>query len=163
MYPPSLAPWALLALGLMPARTLAADTLSTDGVSTCLDGSDIEVQKLNITYTRSTRQLVFDVAGTNEKEQNVTASLTVTAYGNEIYNKDFDPCSSDNYIEQLCPGMYLQSLIYRSSPPNTSHPLQFLPATSQRQDPRKFPNRSLARSPQSPLPFPISMDRQSSS
>ncbi|KAG2414208.1 hypothetical protein HFD88_003399 [Aspergillus terreus] len=103
MYPPSLAPWALLALGLMPARTLAADTLSTNGVSTCLDGSDIEVQKLNITYTRSTRQLVFDVSGTNEKEQNVTASLSVTAYGNEIYNKDFDPCSSDNYIEQLCP------------------------------------------------------------
>lgn len=109
MYAPSLASLALIALGLMPARTLAADTLGTNGVSTCLDGSDIEVQKLDITYTRSTRELVFDVAGTNEKEQNVTASLTVTAYGNEVYSRDFDPCSSDNYIQQLCPGMYMRT------------------------------------------------------
>ncbi|KAL4896295.1 hypothetical protein BDV59DRAFT_132419 [Aspergillus ambiguus] len=103
MYTPSITHLALLALGLMPTRILAADTLSTNGVSTCLTGSDIQVQKLNITYSRSSRSLDFDVAGTNEKEQNVTASLTVTAYGNEVYSKDFDPCSTDNYIEQLCP------------------------------------------------------------
>ncbi|PKY02916.1 DUF907 domain protein [Aspergillus campestris IBT 28561] len=92
----------LIALGLLPT-TLAADTLSTDGASTCLTGAQIQVQKLHITYSRSTREVVFDVSGTNAKEQNVTAALSVTAYGKEVYNKEFDPCSADNHIDQLCP------------------------------------------------------------
>ena len=96
----------LIALGLLPT-TLAADTLSTDGASTCLKGSQIEVKKLHITYSRSTREVVFDVSGTNAKEQNVTAALSVTAYGKQVYNKDFDPCSDDNHIDQLCPGTSL--------------------------------------------------------
>lgn len=93
----------LIALALLPAA-LAADTLSTDGVSTCLTGSQIEVKKLHITYSRTSREVVFDVGGTNQKEQNVTAALSVTAYGNEVYNKEFDPCSADNHVDQLCPG-----------------------------------------------------------
>ncbi|KAA8650006.1 hypothetical protein EYZ11_005010 [Aspergillus tanneri] len=93
----------LLVLSLWPARIIAADTLSTDGVSTCLDGSDIEVKKMHITYTGSTREVVFDVSGTNKKVQNVTASLEVFAYGNKVYTKDFNPCSADNHIAQLCP------------------------------------------------------------
>ncbi|KAB8076349.1 hypothetical protein BDV29DRAFT_90873 [Aspergillus leporis] len=93
----------LIALGFLPAQVLAADTLSTNGISTCLTGAEIQVQKLDVTYTRSTRVVVFDVAGTNEKQQNVSASLSVYAYGNQIYTKQFDPCSSDNYVKELCP------------------------------------------------------------
>ncbi|KAK1148300.1 hypothetical protein N8T08_010109 [Aspergillus melleus] len=93
----------LIGLSLWPAQILAADTLSTDGVSTCLTGADIEVQKMHITYTKSTKQVVFDVSGTNAKEQNVTASLEVYAYGNEVYTKEFDPCGSDNHVAELCP------------------------------------------------------------
>ena len=59
---------------------------------------------MHITYTKSTKQVVFDVSGTNAKEQNVTASLEVYAYGNEVYTKEFDPCSSDNHVAELCPG-----------------------------------------------------------
>jgi hypothetical protein len=95
-------------LGFLPAQVLAADTLSTNGISTCLTGAEIQVQKLDVTYTRSTRVVVFDVAGTNEKQQNVSASLSVYAYGNQIYTKQFDPCSSDNYVKELCPGEYWQ-------------------------------------------------------
>ncbi|KAE8375789.1 hypothetical protein BDV26DRAFT_294699 [Aspergillus bertholletiae] len=93
----------LIALGLSPVHVLAADTLSTNGISTCLTGAEIQVQKLAVTYTRSTRVVVFDAAGTNEKTQNVTASLSVYAYGNEIYSKSFDPCGSETYVEGLCP------------------------------------------------------------
>ncbi|KAF9891275.1 hypothetical protein FE257_004839 [Aspergillus nanangensis] len=99
----SFQPLALVALGLLPAGVVGVDTLSTKGVSTCLDGSAIKVQKLDISYSRSSRDVIFDVSGTNEKEQNVTASLSVTAYGNEIFTKDFNPCESDNYVQQLCP------------------------------------------------------------
>ena len=93
----------LIVLGIWPSCILAADSLSTSGFSSCSTNSDIQVKKLDISYARSTRQVTFDVAGTSAKEQNVTASLIVYAYGNEVYSKDFNPCSSDNYIEQLCP------------------------------------------------------------
>ncbi|KAL4917449.1 hypothetical protein BDW62DRAFT_84168 [Aspergillus aurantiobrunneus] len=89
-------------LGLLPA-CYAADTLSTGRVSTCLTDSDIQVNKLDINFSRSTKNITFDVSGTNTKVQNVTAALSVTAYGNEVYTKEFDPCDDANYVSQLCP------------------------------------------------------------
>lgn len=96
--------WALLGLGVVLPQALAADTLSTSGFSLCMQDSDIEVQTLDVTYTKSTKLVVFDVAGTNSKEQNVTATLTVTAYGSQIYTKTFDPCGTEVHVEKLCPG-----------------------------------------------------------
>ncbi|KAJ5750943.1 hypothetical protein N7533_007971 [Penicillium manginii] len=93
--------WALLGLGVVPA--LATDTLSTSGFNLCMTDSAIKVQKLDVTYTRSSNEVVFDVAGTNSKEQNVTATLTVTAYGNELYSKTFNPCGDEIHVERLCP------------------------------------------------------------
>lgn len=90
-------------LALLPARSYAADTLSTGGLSSCLTDSDIQVQKLDINFSRSTKKITFDVAGTNTKKQNVTATLSVTAYGNEVYTKEFDPCDDANHVDQLCP------------------------------------------------------------
>lgn len=95
---------AWLVLGFLPAQIFAGDTLSTNGISSCLSGSDIQVDKVDVTYTRSTKEVSFDLAGTNAKEQNVTASLTVYAYGNKIYTKEFDPCGSEHHVDKLCPG-----------------------------------------------------------
>lgn len=95
--------WALLGLGVLP-QALAADTLSTQGFNLCMTDSDIKVTDLDVVYTRSTKEVVFDVAGTNSKRQNVTASLTVTAYGNQIYSKTFDPCGDEVHVDKLCPG-----------------------------------------------------------
>ncbi|KAJ5298694.1 ATP-dependent RNA helicase dbp3 [Penicillium atrosanguineum] len=94
--------WALLGLAFVP-QVLAADTLSTDGFGLCMTDSDITVTNLDVTYTRSTKEVVFDLAGTNSKEQNVTANLKVTAYGNTIYTKTFNPCGSDVHVAKLCP------------------------------------------------------------
>lgn len=94
--------WALLGLGVVPV--LATDTLSTSGFNLCMTDSAIKVQNLDVTYTRSTNEVVFDVAGTNSKKQNVTATLTVTAYGNELYSKTFDPCGTEIHVDRLCPG-----------------------------------------------------------
>lgn len=102
--------WALLSLGLIP-QALASDTLSTSGFQMCLADSGIKVTALDVTYTRSSKEVVFDVAGTNTKEQNVIASLTVTAYGNEIYSKEFDPCGHEIHVAKLCPGAH-----YRACP-----------------------------------------------
>lgn len=93
--------WALMGLGVVPA--LAADTLSTSGFNLCMTDSDIKVQNLDVSYTRSSNEVVFDVAGTNAKKQKVKATLTVTAYGKELYTKSFDPCGSEIHVDQLCP------------------------------------------------------------
>ncbi|OOQ86569.1 DUF907 domain protein [Penicillium brasilianum] len=95
--------WALLGLGVVLPQALASDTLGTSGFTLCMQDSEIEVQKLDVTYTKSTKEVVFDVAGTNSKEQNVTATLTVTAYGSQIYSKTFDPCGTEVHVAKLCP------------------------------------------------------------
>ncbi|KAL2866367.1 transient receptor potential ion channel family protein [Aspergillus lucknowensis] len=96
-------PILISGLAVLPAMSYAADTLSTGSVSACLTNSAVEVNKLDITFSRSTRNITFDVSGTNTKAQNVTAVLSVTAYGNEVYTKDFNPCDADNYVSELCP------------------------------------------------------------
>ncbi len=93
-----------LALSALPTTVLGADILKTSGFTTCLDKSTITVDKLDVQYDRSGNTVTFDVAGSSAKEQNVTASLIVTAYGKQVYQKDFDPCAEDTKVQQLCPG-----------------------------------------------------------
>lgn len=92
----------LFLFGLVPASVLATDILSTNGFSLCSTSPSIQVDRLDATYDRNTRQIVFDVAGSSTESQNVTLDLTVTAYGKEVYTKDFDPC--DLNMDQMCPG-----------------------------------------------------------
>lgn len=104
-YSAMLAPFILLAAG--PLTVLAGDVLKTNGFSSCLSGpSDITVNKLNIEFDRSIKKVTFDVSGTNAKEQKVMATLTVNAYGKEIYSKTFNPCEGEYKVDQLCPGSY---------------------------------------------------------
>ena len=104
-YSTMLAPFILLASA--PLSVMAGDVLKTNGFSSCLDGpSDIKVNKLDITFDRSTKKVKFDVSGTNEKEQKVMATLTVDAYGKNVYNRTFNPCDGDVKVDQLCPGPY---------------------------------------------------------
>jgi len=97
--------WALLGLSVVP-HALAGDTLSTKGFDLCMTDSSIDITDLDITYTRSTRELVFNLAGTSSKEQKVKATLTVTAYGNQIYSDSFQPCGTQVHVAELCPGEY---------------------------------------------------------
>ncbi|KAH9864665.1 hypothetical protein J1614_010600 [Plenodomus biglobosus] len=101
-YSAMLAPFILLASA--PLAVLAGDVLKTNGYSSCLTGTpDIKVNKLDITFDRSTKKVVFDVSGTNEKEQKVMATLLVNAYGREVYKNEFDPCDEATKVDQLCP------------------------------------------------------------
>jgi len=97
-----LAPFILLASA--PLGALAGDVLKTNGYSSCLKGSsDITVNKLDISFDRSTKKVTFDVSGTNEKEQKVMATLIVNAYGKEVYRNEFNPCDGSTKVDQLCP------------------------------------------------------------
>ncbi|KAJ5655717.1 hypothetical protein N7507_007667 [Penicillium longicatenatum] len=94
--------WALLGLSVVP-HAFAVDTLSTKGFDLCMTDSSIDITDLDITYTRSTRELIFNLAGTSAKEQKVKATLTVTAYGSQIYSNSFEPCGDKVHVDELCP------------------------------------------------------------
>ncbi|KAH8704717.1 DUF907 domain protein [Talaromyces proteolyticus] len=94
---------AVITLLHTPLHVLATDVLKTDGYSLCAQSSAIQVQQFSIQYDRSTEQITFDVAGTSNKMQNVTVSLYVSAYGKQVYQKDFNPCDTDSKVVELCP------------------------------------------------------------
>ncbi|CAI6335226.1 unnamed protein product [Periconia digitata] len=100
-YSSMLAPFILLASA--PLGVLAANVLKTQGYSTCLDNSEVTVDNLNIEFDKDTKKVVFDVAGTSKKQQEIEATLIVNAYGRELYRNKFDPCASDTKVDQLCP------------------------------------------------------------
>ena len=91
-------------LAVLSATAFAGDILKTSGFTTCVDNAKITVTALNIQFDRSTKQVTFDVSGTSKAIQNVTASLIVTAYGNQVYQKDFNPCDEGTKVPELCPG-----------------------------------------------------------
>src|SRR5271169_1060257 len=62
----------LVALGLFSAVE-AADILSTSGFQVCGNGTqDITVSQFELSFDRSTKELVFAVAGNSQVSQNVT-------------------------------------------------------------------------------------------
>ncbi|KAI6081628.1 TRP-domain-containing protein [Hypoxylon rubiginosum] len=93
---------AILATAFI-SGVLSEDLLVTSGFSNCETGSNINVQKVDISYNNADKTVTFDVAGTSDKEQNVTATLAVTAYGQDIYTNSFNPCDATTYVQQLCP------------------------------------------------------------
>lgn len=95
----------ILVSTLGPRQVLGGDVLATNGFSTCLASETIKIQRLKIAYNRATNNMTFDVAGFSEKEQNVTAVLTVTAYGKKLNERTFNPCEEG--IKMLCPGISL--------------------------------------------------------
>ncbi|KAI0840672.1 TRP-domain-containing protein [Hypoxylon sp. FL0890] len=82
---------------------LSEDLLVTNGFTNCEDNSEIRVEKVDISYNNDDKVVVFDVAGTSSKQQNVTATLSVTAYGQDVYTNSFNPCDETTYYEDLCP------------------------------------------------------------
>ena len=94
---------AALAAALLAGRVLGLDVLETSGFSSCNTNASVSVQKVDIKYNNDNKTVTFDVAGTSNKIQNVTAILNVTAYGQNIYSNSFDPCDQKTFVEQLCP------------------------------------------------------------
>ncbi len=94
---------AITALGALSTTALANDVLKTTGFTTCINNADIKVNALDVRFDRSTKQITFNVGGTSSKVQNVTASMSVSAYGKQVYQKDFNPCDEATKVIELCP------------------------------------------------------------
>jgi hypothetical protein len=82
----------LVTLGLLTAVE-ATDILSSSGFQVCGNGTqDITVSQFELSFDRSTNELVFAVAGNSQISQNVTATMNVTALGQVRYTNSFNPC-----------------------------------------------------------------------
>ena len=99
-----------LAAFTLLSGVLGADILQTNGFTNCINDSTITVNNLNVQYDRTTNLVTFDVSGSSAKSQEVTASLTVSAYGKQVYQTDFDPCDQSTLVPQLCPGKFAIAL-----------------------------------------------------
>ncbi|KAF7560852.1 hypothetical protein G7046_g3282 [Stylonectria norvegica] len=87
----------------MATTVMGGDILRTNGYTDCGTEPGMRVDKMEIIYNNKDKTITFDLSGFSEKEQNVTAVLSVTAYGNSVYNNSFNPCETKSYVPQLCP------------------------------------------------------------
>lgn len=96
---------AALASTALVSGAICTDILKTNGFSNCNNGSDssIKVNNVDISFDRSTNQITFDVSGTSDETQNVTATLIISAYGETVYTDTFNPCAASTKVDQLCP------------------------------------------------------------
>ncbi|KAK0630182.1 hypothetical protein B0T17DRAFT_214541 [Bombardia bombarda] len=94
---------ALLVGAVLAKGALGVDILQTVGFTNCNSNANVSVQRVDISYDNANKTVTFDVAGTSTVEQNVTAILNVTAYGQQIYSNAFDPCEQATFVQQLCP------------------------------------------------------------
>jgi len=93
----------LLAAASLSALVSADDVLTSSGFTNCIGDASIKVNHASIKFSKSTGNVTFDASGTSTKSQKVKANLLVTAYGVQVFQKDFDPCDSSTYVQQLCP------------------------------------------------------------
>lgn len=98
-------------LGALPVSVLTADVLSTSGYSLCSSNTEIQVQTLDASYNKNTKKITFDVAGSSASQQNVTLELVVSAYGKQVYTREFSPC--DEGMTEMCPSKsgFTQSVV----------------------------------------------------
>lgn len=101
---PCLTITTLCLLGTLPVGVLAADILQISGFTSCLSNSTVSVNTVNVQFDRSAKTVTFDLAGSSSQVQNVTALLSITAYGKQVYQTSFDPCAANSRVDQLCPG-----------------------------------------------------------
>lgn len=95
---------SLCLLGTLPVGVLGADILQISGFTSCLSNSTVSVNTVNVQFDRSDNTVTFDLAGSSSQVQNVTALLSIVAYGKQVYQTSFDPCAANTKVEQLCPG-----------------------------------------------------------
>lgn len=96
--------WGLALFACLPVTTIAADILSSSGFTNCQLNASVKVNNAEVKFDRASGVVTFDLSGTSTKQQNVNATLVVTAYGKQVFEKAFDPCSAATKVSQLCPG-----------------------------------------------------------
>jgi hypothetical protein len=98
----------LQTLGLFVHGIVGRPVLNNHGLRTCTEGSaySINFQKLDFEYHGDDKSFDIDIQGSSDTAQNVTAVLSVAAYGNDRYSEELNPCDPSTFIPQFCPGVF---------------------------------------------------------
>ena len=99
----SLATSVLLINLLQPVST--ANVISASSFSDCAPGQTavVKVSSFNFQFSKDTKNISFNIAGTSTTKEDVTIQLNVTAYGIDALTKTINPCDDEYHITQLCP------------------------------------------------------------
>ena len=104
----------VLLSGSLPLSVLAGNVLSSSGFTNCINNATITVNNADVSFDQSNLTVIFDVSGTSSTVQKVMASLVVTAYGSQVYQKSFNPCDPTSFVTELCPGKLFTVLCFRN-------------------------------------------------
>ncbi|KAK9455074.1 hypothetical protein V1511DRAFT_459054 [Dipodascopsis uninucleata] len=94
---------SLAALLLATSLQLASATrlVKSTSLQTCIDNSDFSASLFNFNFTPDNRTVSIDIVAVSTLTGNITADLTINAYGLNILTKSLNPC--DLNLDQLCP------------------------------------------------------------
>ncbi|KAF7542806.1 hypothetical protein G7Z17_g11254 [Cylindrodendrum hubeiense] len=99
--------WSALKVALaataLATGVFGSNVLETTGYTDCGSVEGMSVNALDMKYDEGSQMVVFNLAGTSDKQRNVSATLAVVAYGKTVYETEFNPCKLATYIPQLCP------------------------------------------------------------
>ncbi|KAI0150337.1 TRP-domain-containing protein [Xylariaceae sp. FL1272] len=98
--------YALWATTLAIRGVLSDNLLVTNGFDNCIGTNNettIIVNDVDIRYNNADKTVIFNVAGSNTREQKVEATIQVKAYGQVAFTQTFKPCDPTTFVKQLCP------------------------------------------------------------
>ncbi|KAK9452372.1 uncharacterized protein V1518DRAFT_64562 [Limtongia smithiae] len=87
-------------LALAPAAS-ATRLIKSTSLQTCMEDSDFSASLFNFVFTPENRTIAIDIVASSTISGNITAELTIEAYGLKIITESLSPCDLD--IDQLCP------------------------------------------------------------
>ncbi|ANB14194.1 Flc1p [Sugiyamaella lignohabitans] len=90
-----------LAVSSWVAGARAENILKASSLVTCMENSALTASEFDVVFTPDNRTVSYDVSANVAISGNVTALVTVYAYGINIIEKKLDPC--DMNMNQLCP------------------------------------------------------------
>lgn len=88
------------AISLSPLA-LAGNVIESNSLNSCKSGSNFTATLFNVAYTPKNNSIAVNINGVSSIVGNVTAQLSVTAYGFNIVNQTLNPCEMD--LAGFCP------------------------------------------------------------
>jgi ML-like domain len=92
----------LLALSL-PQHAHAKRIIQSTSLNPCMENSKFTASLFNVTFTPEDSILHINIDGVSSLEGNVTATISVIAYGYDVLERELDPCTMGDGFRGMCP------------------------------------------------------------
>ena len=123
---PSIKSIAVAALLAFAPTASAIRELISDSLATCQENSKFSATMFDVSLTPSNASLSFGINGVSTISGYVVLYMNVFAYGLNVYSKEIDPCSSDEF-KGMCPMSEGQISLPQSNAPIPPDALSSVP------------------------------------